>query len=362
MSRDFLKTLMNCSEKAANIARKCRADEHLLALLVEEKSADEANPRFIKDFKTLADVLIQETIRYEVGKLFPEMVGNINGEESATFTNTLGESVTIAIGENAQETAACLEKVLNQNKLAAELLAEEVHREVEYIGSGPTMPMAPSDLNYNKIGIWIDPIDATAEYIAGETVFTNFPGITSTGLDCVTILLGVFSIQNGYPLAGIINQPFGEKIGENKYASKVYWGVSLGSFSANNIPPPAPLPKKIAVLSGSENPEVVERIKSLGYEIAVTAGAGHKALKVILGEANLYLLSKSSTFKWDTCAPQAILQSLGAGIFDFKKSIKTERLQPIMYDQKAIRCNLGGLVAVRDLKLGMEVLKVLAAD
>lgn len=42
---------------------------------------------------------------------FPEMVGNINGEESATFTNTLGESVTIAIGENAQETAACLEKV-----------------------------------------------------------------------------------------------------------------------------------------------------------------------------------------------------------------------------------------------------------
>lgn len=69
MSRNLLKTLINCSEKAANIAKKCRADVNLLALLVQEKSADEANPRFIKDFKTLADVLIQETIRHDVGKL-----------------------------------------------------------------------------------------------------------------------------------------------------------------------------------------------------------------------------------------------------------------------------------------------------
>lgn len=69
MSRNLLKTLINCSEKAANISKKCRADVNLLALLVQEKSADEANPRFIKDFKTLADVLIQETIRQDVGKL-----------------------------------------------------------------------------------------------------------------------------------------------------------------------------------------------------------------------------------------------------------------------------------------------------
>lgn len=64
-----MEALLNVSEKAANIARVCRQNEHLFALLVEEKSIEESNPRFIKDFKTLADVLIQETIRYEVGNL-----------------------------------------------------------------------------------------------------------------------------------------------------------------------------------------------------------------------------------------------------------------------------------------------------
>lgn len=69
MVKNLLKVLINCSEKAANIARICRKDVNLLALLIEEKSEGEANPRFVKDFKTLADVLIQETIRNDIGKL-----------------------------------------------------------------------------------------------------------------------------------------------------------------------------------------------------------------------------------------------------------------------------------------------------
>lgn len=67
MSRNLLRSLINVSEKAANIARICRANDQLLALLVQEKSSDEANPRFVHDFKTLADVLIQETVRHDIG-------------------------------------------------------------------------------------------------------------------------------------------------------------------------------------------------------------------------------------------------------------------------------------------------------
>lgn len=61
--------LIHVSEKAANIARVFRHNENLLNLLTEVKSDEEANPRFVKDYKTLADVLIQETIRHEIGKL-----------------------------------------------------------------------------------------------------------------------------------------------------------------------------------------------------------------------------------------------------------------------------------------------------
>lgn len=72
MVKNIMEALINVSEKAANIARACRRNEHLFSLLIQEKSSDESNSRFVKDFKTLADVLIQETIRLEVATLVSE--------------------------------------------------------------------------------------------------------------------------------------------------------------------------------------------------------------------------------------------------------------------------------------------------
>lgn len=63
-----MRALVNVSEKAGNIARLCRENEDIFGLLVAEKARDEANPRFVRDFKTLADVLIQEMVRHDVGK------------------------------------------------------------------------------------------------------------------------------------------------------------------------------------------------------------------------------------------------------------------------------------------------------
>lgn len=56
------------SEKAANIARAIRQEEHLLSLLIQEKKDSEKNPRFAHDFKTLADVLVQEVVKHDLGK------------------------------------------------------------------------------------------------------------------------------------------------------------------------------------------------------------------------------------------------------------------------------------------------------
>lgn len=65
----LLECLLCASEKAANIARKCRREKQLFELLVEEKKSGEANPRFVQDFKTLADVLIQQTVKHDVGNV-----------------------------------------------------------------------------------------------------------------------------------------------------------------------------------------------------------------------------------------------------------------------------------------------------
>lgn len=63
---EVLAVLISCSEKGANISRIIRSESALLQLLVEEKTGGQKNQRFVHDFKTLADVLVQEMVRYEL--------------------------------------------------------------------------------------------------------------------------------------------------------------------------------------------------------------------------------------------------------------------------------------------------------
>lgn len=65
-ARSLLQALVNASEKGAKIARVIRAESALLELLVQEKAGDQKNRRFVQDFKTLADVLVQETVRHDL--------------------------------------------------------------------------------------------------------------------------------------------------------------------------------------------------------------------------------------------------------------------------------------------------------
>lgn len=65
----FLETLLLCSEKAATIARMIKLQYEAFQSLVQQKCITEANSRFDVDVKTLADVLIQEVIRFDLEKM-----------------------------------------------------------------------------------------------------------------------------------------------------------------------------------------------------------------------------------------------------------------------------------------------------
>ncbi|KAH8312095.1 hypothetical protein KR044_009372 [Drosophila immigrans] len=371
---NLLRELINCAEKAANIARVCRSNSELLSLLVQEKTGAEANERFEHDFKTLADVLIQETIKHEIGELFPAMRDSIQGEESPNFTNNLGQKVTIAVGNTASETAACLAAVLGgDHQAASEALAAEVHRKVSYEDAKlGELPELPTQLGYSNLGIWIDPIDATAEYISGETVFTDFPGITSTGLDCVTVLIGVYERDSGVPVIGIVAQPFANKLEDHLYSTSLYWGVCLPTAKGHNCHDVVGREcGKIGIFSSSEDAKILQRFRELKYEVAFSAGAGHKALKVISSDADVYLLSKGSTFRWDTCAPQAILRALGGDMLDYAKSIADQKAVPLKYLEPEAnqletgsdwKRNVNGLIALRNIETVNELLAKLQDD
>ena len=75
--------------------------------------------------------MIQAVVRHDVTAKFPQLAERILGEESAQFTNQLGESLTVAVQEREEDTASLLERVLAGNSEAAALLARQVHTRPE---------------------------------------------------------------------------------------------------------------------------------------------------------------------------------------------------------------------------------------
>uniref|UniRef100_A0A2K6L2J9 inositol-1,4-bisphosphate 1-phosphatase n=1 Tax=Rhinopithecus bieti TaxID=61621 RepID=A0A2K6L2J9_RHIBE len=137
---------------------------------------------------------------------FPGLEKNIFGEESNEFTNDLGEKITLRLCSTEEETAELLSKVLNGNKVASEALARVVHQDVAF--TDPTLDSTEINVPQDILGIWVDPIDSTYQYIKGSADIKSNQGIFPCGLQCVTILIGVYDIQTGVPLMGVINQPF----------------------------------------------------------------------------------------------------------------------------------------------------------
>lgn len=360
---DLLKLLLRVAEKAANVARVCRQEAPLFQLLVQEKTGDDKNKKFVQDFKTLADVVIQEMIRHDVGAQFPEMLGFIHGEESNKFENGLGESVTVTVCPTEEETAALLATVLDGDHTAASLLARAIHQNPATVDSstdGLTVPLSPSEL-----GIWIDPIDATSQYIEGREEVLEEGHLSPSGLHCALVLIGVYLRSTGEPVMGVINQPFNHKDPSNGgWRGKHFWGVSFGDINVCSLSRP-----KVdsggggrglsVVLSSSEKPMVKDSLTSLcsPERLIYASGAGYKILCVIQGLADVYVLSEGSTFKWDSCAPHALLRALGGGVADLTKSLQpgSQGSQELTYHQPHAErkgadrwANHGGLVAYLD--------------
>ena len=75
----------------------------------------------------------------------------------------------------------------------------------------------PNDLSIDlsNIGIWIDPVDGTQQYIHGtDGIIDSDTGITLDGLPTALVLIGCFDVTNGRAVMGVINRAFHEKIGD----------------------------------------------------------------------------------------------------------------------------------------------------
>ncbi|XP_033639225.1 inositol polyphosphate 1-phosphatase-like [Asterias rubens] len=326
----LLCSLVALSEKAANLARIIRSEKALFDLLVEEKKGEQKNKRFLQDFKTLGDVLIQEMIRHDIAQKFPSLEDNVFGEESNTFTNTLGESITVAVQPTEAQTCTLLTKVLDGNACAASLLAKAVHQEI-HMPPDSRLDNLSVEVDFDSLGIWIDPIDGTAQYIKGRSEDTPADGIHEEGLKCAIILIGVFNRNNGDSLMGVVNQPFDIIDQGDRWRGRHVWGVSCGDTQVNSLPSmPAnndpSTPGISVILSRSEEEDIKTALRPItDGKVKYAGGAGYKMLCTIDYLVDAYILSKGSTFKWDTCAPHAILKSMNGGMANLAKALEIYR-------------------------------------
>ncbi|CAK1546052.1 unnamed protein product [Leptosia nina] len=333
----LVETLIYASEKAARIARSCCRGRGE-SLLVSEKESD-ANPRFDKDFKTIADVLAQESAKAFIVSRIPELANNVRGEECAEIGG-----ITISLKETEDETVALLKLILPEE--TARYMAEAAHGDVTDIQIESLQELL--NLDYSDLGVWIDPIDGTAEFISG--IHGNAE--SGHGLPCVTVLIGAYLKSTGEPIAGVINQPFfnGSKV-------KIVWGVNYGDqkYYSSNIGNDQG--KKVILMSSSENPAVINEFRNLGWEIDSVPGAGHKLLKVASGEASAYIVSKGTTFKWDTCGPHSIICALGGNILSYKGLSPLQYNDPNDLDTQEY-CNKDGIVAFTNNDILKEIKEI----
>lgn len=223
----------------------------------------------IQDFQTEADRTAQRLIVASLTRAFPKCT--IVGEEN------------LDVDEEADR------------KLLSTSFDEEVLAKV--------LPKEYEEVREEDITIWVDPLDGTAEFVKGH-------------LDHVTVLIG-FSLR-GKAVAGVVHQPFyNYTSGLQNLTGRTMWGlVGFGCFGVS--PKPMPDGKLIVTTTASHNnKDIDESIAALKPdEVLRVGGAGHKVLLVIEGSAHAYVFASSGSKRWDTCAPEALLKSLGGQLTD----------------------------------------------
>uniref|UniRef100_A0A8C8FCG5 Uncharacterized protein n=1 Tax=Oncorhynchus tshawytscha TaxID=74940 RepID=A0A8C8FCG5_ONCTS len=130
--------------------------------------------------------------------------------------------------------------------------------------------------------------DATSQYIEGREEVVEEGCLCPSGLQCALVLIGVYLRATGEPVIGVINQPFNHK-DPTGWKGKHFWGVSCGSVKASSV------------LRPKERPAQCPGLSVVSDRLMYASGAGYKILCVILGLADIYVLSEGSTFKWDSC-------------------------------------------------------------
>lgn len=145
--------------------------------------------------------------------------------------------------------------------------------------------------------------------VLGNTIF--FTGL----LHFATILIGVS--WQGRPVAGIIHQPFYGHDTQSTHLGRTVWAIkNIGVFGIKHHPPAV---NRCIVTTTRSHPTklVADAIEAMKPdEVLRVGGSGYKVLQVMDGTADAYVFASLGTKRWDTCAGEALLESMGGKLTD----------------------------------------------
>ncbi|XP_066983017.1 3'(2'),5'-bisphosphate nucleotidase 1 isoform X3 [Macrobrachium rosenbergii] len=241
------------------------------------------------DLQTEADRAAQRCIISSLNKCFPK--------------------ITIIGEEGEEETLDTSDKVFDPDAMPA---------------VNVKCPSELSSLAEEEIVVWVDPLDGTAEYTQGL-------------LDHVTVLIGI--AHSGKAIGGIIHQPYFNYQTPGGKLGRTVWGVVGGEVGGMPLTSP-PEGKLIVTTTRSHSSSTVnDAISAVSPdEVLRVGGAGHKVMLLLEGKAHLYVFASPGCKKWDTCAPQAVLEAAGGVLTDIKGI-------PIPYHSTAPHRNSTGVLA-----------------
>jgi 3'(2'), 5'-bisphosphate nucleotidase len=148
---------------------------------------------------------------------------------------------------------------------------------------------------------YVDPLDGTKEFVAGNGEFS--------------VMLGL--AIDGVATAGVVYQPENDKL----YAGVVGGGAYLeerGERSVLKVSEVAdPSDLKLVVSRSHRNQAVAAVVKQLGITQETASGSvGLKAGLIAEQKADLYVHISDKSSTWDACGPEAVLKAAGGRFTD----------------------------------------------
>ena len=116
----------------------------------------------------------------------------------------------------------------------------------------------------------------------------------------------------------------------SSWKSRCLWGICYGDIKIHSyevekhLSSPTNREHNLIITSSSEDENVQKKLKQ-EFDLCYAAGVGYKTLCVLDHTVDAYLLSKGSTYHWDTCAPHVILLAMGGGIIAYKSALENPK-------------------------------------